>query len=129
MRKIEEILDEIENNTLEHYRNSITRNRYVEDIAKIRKALEESGPSDTDFVLLKRLAEVYRPATRGFVSGPEAELIRNYLEIDCRTVLQLRNLRNIVVMMLGPLFKDDFDKVSAITHIVDMELFDRGEEV
>lgn len=129
MRKIEEILDEIENNTLEHYRNSITRNRYVEDIAKIRKALEESGPSDTDFVLLKRLAEVYHPATRGFVSGPEAELIRNYLEIDYRTVLQLRNLRNTVVMMLGPIFQENFDKVSAITHIIDMELLDRGEEI
>lgn len=129
MKKIKEIINAIENNTLDYYRNSITRKRYVEDMAKIREALEKCGPSDTDFVLLKRLAEVYHPATRGFISGPEAELIRDYLEIDCRTVLQLRNLRNTVVMMLGPIFQENFDKVSAITHVIDMELFDRGEEV
>lgn len=129
MRKIEETIDKIENETLDYYRNSITRNRYVEDIAKIRKALEESGPSDTDFVLLKRLSEVYRPAQRGIISGPEVELIRNYLEIDCRTVIQLRNLRNTVVMMLGPIFNDDWDRMSAITHVIDMELLNRGEEI
>jgi hypothetical protein len=129
MRKIEEILTEIENSTLDYYRNSITRNRYIEDMGKVRKALEENGPSDTDFVLLKRLSEVYRTAQRGIVSGPEMELIQNYLEINGRTIIQLRNLRNTVVIMLGPLFKDDYDKVSAITHIIDMELVNRGEAV
>ena len=129
MRKIEEILNEIENNTLEHYRNSITRNRYVEDIEKIREALAKNGPSNTDFVLLKRLAEVYHPTTRGVVSGPEMELIRNYLEIDCRTILQLQNLRNIVEILLGPVFKGNFDKVRSVLYVIDTELSDRTEKI
>ena len=129
MRKIEEIINTIENDTLEHYRDSITRNRYVRDIEKVRQVLSENEPSDTDFVLIKRLSEIYHPAQKCIVSGPEMLLIQKYLEFDRRSVLQLRNLRNSVVMLMSEIDNRDFDRMSAITHVIDMELLNRGVEI
>lgn len=128
MNAIEKI-EKIENETLERYRNSISRGAYINDLAKIKQIVEESGPSDTDFVLITRLCEVYYPTQRGFISGPELELIQNYLEFDRRNILQLRNLRNAVVCFMSQIDDKDFDRISAITHAIDTELLNRGAEI
>ena len=86
-------------------------------------------PTDTDFVLIKRLISVFKPATWGIITLAEAEQVKECLQLDCRTVLQLRNLRNTVVMMCDERSDVDCDWISAVTHVVDMELINRGAEV
>lgn len=130
MNLVEEIT-KIKKETLEHYKNSISRPRYVEDINAIREmaknAQQIKEPSDTDYVLIRKLAEVYHPEHRGIVTGKEKQLIVDMLEIQVRSVRELRNLRNTVVMC--GVFKDDFDCVSAITCVIDEALFKKGAEI
>lgn len=129
MKRIDAKIVDIAESTLDHYLDSVTRKRYVEDVQKIREICGESEPTDTDFVLIQRLAAVYKPQQRGIVTGLEIQQIKGCLQIERRTVISLRNLRNAVVAMRD-LFKEDIsDKVSAITHVIDGELLNRGVEI
>lgn len=129
MKFLQEKINQIAENTLDHYLNSITRKRYVEDVEKIIQVCKDAEPSAPDFVLINRLAAVYQPSHRGIISALEIEQVKGCLEIERRTVLSLRNLRNAVVMMMNSFGDEAMDKISGITCVIDSELLDRGEEI
>lgn len=88
----------------------------------------------TNFTLVRELDEKYHPQTRGFVSAQEVNLITETLELENATELELRNMRDFVVIYLGDKFEkadgtadfEAWDKMSAITHVIDTVLFDKG---
>ena len=85
---------------------------------------------DTNFHMLKNLLEGYRPAQRGFMSAEENKLIKQTLHIDEMDILQLRNLRDFTVVYMSKSEKmEDWDKMSAITHAIDMRISEIGGEV
>ena len=84
----------------------------------------------TNFQMLRELLEVYKPEQRGFLNKYEVELIKQTLCIDEMDILQLRNLRDFTVLHLGRSEKmEDWDRMSAITHVIDTRIFDLGGEV
>ena len=84
----------------------------------------------TNFQMLRELLEVYNPEQRGFLNKYEVELIKQTLCIDDMDILQLRNLRDFTVLHLSRSEKrEDWDRMSAITHIIDSKIFDLGGEV
>ena len=95
----------------------------------------------TNFQMLRELLEVYHPEEIGFLNKHEIMLIKQTLcieEMDILqlrnlrdfTVLQLRNLRDFTVLHLGRSEKrEDWDRMSAIIHIIDSRIFDLGGEV
>lgn len=84
----------------------------------------------TNFQMLRELLEVYKPEQRGFLNTNEVELIKQMLCIDKMDILQLRNLRDFTVVHLGRSEKmEDWDRMSAITHVIDSRIFDLGGEV
>ena len=81
----------------------------------------------TNFQMLRELLEVYHPAERGIVSYDERLLIEKTLCLHRMDILTLRNLRDFVVLFLSK--HDDtesWDKMSAITHVIDMEISYKG---
>lgn len=85
---------------------------------------------ETNFQMLKRLNEVYKPEQRGFLNAHETRLIRDVLCIDQMDILQLRNLRDFTVLCLSSSGKiEDWDKMSAIVCCIDNRIFDLGGEV
>ena len=85
---------------------------------------------DTNFHMLRDLLEKYHPAERGIMNLAENTLIRETLHIEEMDVLQLRNLRDFTVVHLGRSQKmEDWDRMSAITHVIDMRIFELGGEV
>lgn len=88
------------------------------------------GLTKTNHLMLVELLDVYHPKERGILSLEEDALIKEKLQLENRTVVELRNLRDFVVARLAHSDKmEDWDRMSAITHCIDMELFDRGVEV
>lgn len=96
--------------------------------------------NNTNFHNLKELLEVYEPESRGVMTDEEYQLIEEKLEIKSMEVMELRNLRDFVVLYLsrhpneGNLMNDYLigkmvDKASAITAVIDKALFDKGVEV
>lgn len=89
----------------------------------------------TNFAMIRDLEKEYTPKERGICTEEELKLIEETLCIHKMNVLQLRNLRDFVVLFYGRECEDtektlvNFDKMSAITYIIDNELFDKGEEV
>lgn len=88
------------------------------------------GLKETNFVMLRELLKVYTPKERGIMSPDEFDMINDMLHIKERTMIELRNLRDFVVESMGDSDEMvDWDRMSAITHCIDTELFNRGEEV
>lgn len=84
----------------------------------------------TNFQMLKELLEKYHPTQRGMLSLYEATLIEETLCINKMDVLQLRNLRDFVVCHLGKSEKmEDWDRMSAITTVIDIRIGELGGEV
>ena len=84
----------------------------------------------TNFQMLRELLEKYHPSTRGMLSFSECNLIKEMLHIDEMDILQLRNLRDFTVLHLGRSEKmEDWDRMSAITHVIDMRISELGGEV
>ena len=84
----------------------------------------------TNFQMLKELLEKYHPQQRGFVSNEEMKLIEKTLQLAKMDVLALRNLRDFTVLFLTK--KDtveNWDKMSAITHIIDLTIAEKGGEI
>lgn len=82
---------------------------------------------NTNFQMLKDLLEQYHPEQRGIASAEEVELINSKLHIKEMDVLQLRNLRDFVVIFLGN--KDTmeaWDQMSAITSVIDNRIWNLG---
>ena len=89
---------------------------------------EKAQPEDSDFVLLKELAETYGKMEHipGILSKEETKLIEETLEIPGRSAISLRNLRDITVLAWskdldksGRRNLNRMDEVSAITAIID----------
>lgn len=95
----------------------------------------------TDFHSIRELKEKYTPNVRGIVSGSEAALICEVLELKARTNIELQNIRDMSVMLYGQ-WSDNLisherhaeamqlmDAMSAICCVIDQEKFNRGIEV
>ena len=125
-------IDKIEDAALNHYRGNITRDRYVTDVKAIRKAVSDyiarREPSDTDFMLIKKLADTFTPATVGFITEEEKNLVTDILELPTRNVRELRNLRNTFVMV-SDMSTKPIDFISAVTYVIDEAIIRRGGEV
>lgn len=79
----------------------------------------------TNFTMVKELMGKYKPAQRRFVSVEEVALIKETLQLDGATEIELRNMRDFVVAALGD-SDEEWDKMSAITHVIDSILFEKG---
>lgn len=85
---------------------------------------------NTNFQMLKELLENYHPDTRGIVSLYEMDMIEETLHLNEMNVLQLRNLRDFVVLHLGRSEKmEDWDRMSAITTVIDIRISELGGEI
>ncbi len=85
---------------------------------------------NTNFQMLKELLEKYHPVQRGMMNITETTLIRETLHINEMDVLQLRNLRDFTVLHLGRSEKmEDWDRMSAITTVIDVRINELGGEV
>lgn len=95
----------------------------------------------TDFNSIRKLKEKYTPKVHGIVSGSESTLIREVLELEARTNIELQNIRDMSVMLYGQ-WSDNLisherhteamqlmDAMSAICCAIDQEKFNRGMEV
>lgn len=84
----------------------------------------------TNYLMLLELNAKYTPERRGIVNMEEIHLINEVLHLDEMDELQLRNLRDFTVIFYSQK-KDDvsWDKMSAITAVIDNKLFNLGKEV
>ena len=55
----------------------------------------------TDFRCICELKDTFKPARRGVISAAEAETVKNALELNTRTDIELCNVRDMVVMFYG----------------------------
>ena len=85
---------------------------------------------NTNFQMLRELLKVYHPQERGISLPDEVTLIKNTLCIDVMDILQLRNLRDFTVIYLGKSdTMEDWDRMSAITSVIDNKIFNLGGEL
>lgn len=87
----------------------------------------------TNMMMIRDLWNGFNPKTFGILDESEAEQIRTELKIAGRGITDLRNLRDMAVMYHGSyggaMDFTSMDKLSAITHVIDMEIWDLGGEV
>lgn len=75
----------------------------------------------TNFNMLRELLDKYHPKQHGIMSIEEHDLIKETLHIGAMDILQLRNLRDFTVLYMSRSEKrEDWDRMSAITHVIDM---------
>ena len=85
---------------------------------------------NTNFQMLKELLKEYHPEEKGIISLYEYNIIKRTLCIEEMNILQLRNLRDFTVAHLGHSEKmEDWDRMSAITYIIDTQINKLGGEV
>ena len=101
---------------------------------------KEDEITEPDFTYLRKLIKDFHPAERGIISCEEMEKVEDVLLLKSRNILSLRNLRNLVVAVLDGRVKDyranydidqelsEMDRISAITHVIDKHIFERGGE-
>lgn len=91
----------------------------------------------TNFQNLRELDKQYTPQVRGVINPVEICMVKRILDMDTMTEIELRNLRDFVVMFYSK-HKDiedmdtmlkRIDKMSAITAVIDSELIDKGYEI
>ena len=92
----------------------------------------------TNFQMVRDLFKKYQPAQRGIISGSEVAMIKEELCVAEMDILQLRNLRDFVVMYSSNSIKNDssieeemamMDRCSGICSVIDEEIFGKGGEV
>lgn len=95
----------------------------------------------TDYQAISELLKIYTPARRGIISGDEVATVKAALELDARTDIELQNVRDMTVMLLGQLaesyeqdgksgrFMAVMDQMSGITAVIDQEKWNRGMSV
>jgi hypothetical protein len=89
---------------------------------------------NTNFQMIKELNKKYDAMshTRGFATKEEVELISKTLCLEEMDILQLRNLRDFVVIFLDQMDMErisKMDKISAITSVIDNYIWKKGGEV
>lgn len=85
---------------------------------------------DTNFQMLNELLKQYHPRKRGFINADEIMLITEVLHLAEMDTLALRNLRDFTVAFVGNKTNDtveDWDRMSAICTIIDVEIIKKGE--
>lgn len=84
---------------------------------------------NTNFKMIKELLEKYHPETRCIMSLYEMDMIEETLHLNEMGIMQLRNLRDFVVLHLGRSDEmEDWDRMSAITTVIDIKISElRGE--
>lgn len=84
----------------------------------------------TNFQMLRELLGQYHPEMRGVMNLTEHTLIRETLHIDEMDILHLRNLRDFTVANMSRSENmEDWDRMSAITHCIDLQIIELGGEV
>ena len=86
----------------------------------------------TNFQMIRELNKIYNPKEKGIVLNEEILLIKKTLHLEEMNILQLRNLRDFVVLYLSNFENEKIsltDKISAITTVIDNEIFSKGGEV
>ena len=84
----------------------------------------------TNFQMLRELLEKYHPETRGIVSLYEMDMIEETLHLNEMDIIALRNLRDFTVLHLGRSEKmEDWDRMSAITTVIDVKISELGGDV
>ena len=84
----------------------------------------------TNHLMLMDLKDKYHPINKGFVSLAEAILISETLCLEEMDELALRNLRDFTVASMSHSEKmEDWDKMSAITYVIDTQIVKLGGEV
>ena len=89
---------------------------------------------NTNYQNLRELLKSYTPETSGIATTKECNLIRSDLQLEGMEILDLRNLRDFVVLFFSRKNEDrvdivDLDRMSAITAVIDTEIIRRGGEV
>ena len=83
----------------------------------------------TNFSMLKDLLDKYTPEERGIISQYEYQTIESSLCLNEMDILQLRNLRDFIVAHMSR--SDslvDWDRMSAITYVIDSRIVTLGGE-
>ena len=84
----------------------------------------------TNHLMLQELLKVYHPKSKGLLNREEHELVSNTLCLREMDILQLRNLRDFTVASMGRSEKlEDWDRMSAITYCIDVQIMELGGEV
>ena len=84
----------------------------------------------TNHLMLRELLGKYHPREKGFLSDKEYELVKTTLCLDKMDILALRNLRDFTVASMGHSDKmEDWDRMSAITYVIDTQIVELGGEV
>lgn len=92
----------------------------------------------TNYQMLKELEKQYKPEKFGWMNPKEQELVSSILELNNRDILNLRNLRDMVVMFYSLIMEKEqkvrgtntnMDKMSAITYLIDSKIVELGGEV
>lgn len=84
----------------------------------------------TNHLMLRDLLSKYHPKEKGILSQGEYELIKTELCLDEMDILALRNLRDYTVASMGRSDKmEDWDRMSAITYVIDTQIIKLGGEV
>jgi len=94
----------------------------------------------TNFQMIMDIRE-YRPETRGFTSNSEIKMLMNHFGLDKMSLLELQNLRDMVVLMFREWMQDDrskgeidemmskSDAMQSITGVIDHFKMRAGGEV
>lgn len=94
----------------------------------------------TNFQMIMDIRD-YRPETRGFTSISEIRMLMNHFGLDKMSLLELQNLRDMVVLMFREWMQDDrskgeidemmskSDAMQSITSVIDHFKMRAGGEV
>ena len=85
----------------------------------------------TNCQMLKSLLGKFDPKEFGIVSAEEANLVETELCLKDMDILALRNLRDTTVLLISrePYNRKLWDKMSAITYMIDAQIVKLGGEV
>ncbi len=106
---------------------------YVEHFCTSPKTLIPA----TNFQLIKGFIKDFRPAHKGILTDNEVFQIESALYVKERSILDLRNLRDMVVMLIERVRDhnihdpevDYMDMISGITAVIDNRIYALGGEV
>lgn len=89
---------------------------------------------DTNFQMVKKLDSDWRatPHTNGVVTMSEIYLINKLLCLDEMDILQLRNLRDFIVLYFSSkegVNLETMDEMSAFVSVIDNKIWNKGGEV
>lgn len=88
----------------------------------------------TNFQNLRELLKKYTPKNFGTATVEECSLIKNSLQLEEMEIIELRNLRDFVVLFFSRKNKDEvdmaeIDRMSAITAVIDTEILKMGGKI